>query len=425
MFRKSSKSAARILGAATTLILCLLIAPATLAQSSPQFYYGDIALDPKVYESLLREPSEQALDALPAAYDARDHGLVTPAKNQGACGSCWAFASTGALESHLLKTLGVGPEDFAEQQQVSCNTMMLGCLGGNSTSLRFWEAGGRGPIDESQMPYTANDTTACAYGGGERGYHVTNYHTVPQTTAAFKESLYNYGPSYWRYDVYSDFGTFWNGGLPGEVYVNGGGSSEGGHAVLIIGWDDAKGAFLCKNSWGGSAGPNGDGTFWIAYSGHANNLGFGMANFEVTGPPTAPYDIELGFCDQQGEPYCDGIGLNIVGEHVSVEGASIDYNCDPPGVSGTVAGPLSMSLWPFGSGISLIAAFNPDHTFADTLGSTELMLGDTALWRHLDRDGAVFRWGFLCAPPEGETLGEAARSDSGRTAPSSASDWPR
>lgn len=416
MYRKSSKPAARLLGAAATLTLCLLTAGTSLAQSSAQFYYGDIALDAQVYESLLREPSDTALEALPSAYDARDYGLVTPAKDQGACGSCWAFASTGAFESHLLKALGIGPEDFAEQQQVSCNIEMLGCSGGNSTALRFWEAGRYGPIDEAGMPYSAADSTPCDYGCSEQDYHVTNYHTVPQTTAAFKESLYTYGPSYWRFEVYSDFGSFWNSGGPGDVYVNGSGWREGGHAVLLIGWDDAKGAFLCKNSWGEYAGPNGDGTFWIAYTGHANNLGFGMANFEVTG---GGYEIELGLCDTAGNPYCDGIGLNIVGDQVSVEGASI--GC----ASGTVAGPIGLSLWPFGSGLSLIAAFNPDHEYAASMSSFELSLGDYALWRLLDRDGVVYNWGFLCAPPAGETLRDAVRSDSVRAAPPSAFGVPR
>jgi hypothetical protein len=112
---------------------------------------------------------------------------------------------------------------------------------------------------------------------------VTPFYTVDPTTADFKNSLYVYGPSYWRYDVYSDFDTYWNTGGPDDVYVSQSGASyRGGHAVLLIGWDDARGAFLCKNSWGTYAGPNGDGTFWIAYSDHYNDLRFGMSNFSLT-----------------------------------------------------------------------------------------------------------------------------------------------
>jgi hypothetical protein len=120
-------------------------------------------------------------------------------------------------------------------------------------------------------------------------YQVTGWHTVTQSEWYFKDSCYNDGPSYWRFEVYSDFADDWGNGFwydaaPGAVYVNAGGTIDrGGHAVLLIGWDDAKGAYLCKNSWGATGGPNGDGTFWIAYNGHGNDLEFGMSNFDITG----------------------------------------------------------------------------------------------------------------------------------------------
>lgn len=262
--------------------LTLLGGMQTLGQQPPDEYpLGDIPLDPATYQQYLKTPSLATADELPAAYDARDEGIVTSAKNQGGCGSCWAFASAGALESHLLKTFGAGPQDVSEQQQVSCNTAQAGCGGGSSDAPRYWQS--KGALYEACFPYSASDDTPCGEAQCEQmRFRVVNWHTVLQSTAGFKTSLKTYGPSYWRYDVYSDFGTYWNTGSPGDVYVNtAGGTYQGGHAVLLVGWDDAKGAFLCKNSWGATAGPNGDGTFWIAYSGHANNLRFGMSNFSV------------------------------------------------------------------------------------------------------------------------------------------------
>jgi len=260
-----------------------------------EYGLGDIPLPEEVYQKHLKVRADKfvLLDAAPpASYDARDYGIVTSAKDQGYCGSCWAFASVGAMESHLLKTFGFGPSDLSEQQQVSCNVVNYGCCGGYSSAARYWET--NGPIYESCFSYgdSGYGTTCppysgvdCSDAGGceELVYRVVGWHTVDATPTGFKTSLYEDGPSYWRFTVYSDFHDFWNYGNWGDVYYQTTGIYRGGHAVLLIGWDDSKGAYLCKNSWGTYGGPNGDGTFWIAYSGHNNNLGFGMSNFSVTG----------------------------------------------------------------------------------------------------------------------------------------------
>jgi hypothetical protein len=265
----------------------------------PEFALGDIPLDPQTYERYLRVLPDDMAEELPTSYDAWAEGIVTPAKNQGSCGSCWAFACVGAMESHMLKAYGVGPEDLSEQQQVSCNNAMLGCNGGNATAIRYWED--KGSLYESCFPYTASDKTPCAEDQcTQLPYRVVDYHTVSTTPTGFKTSLYNDGPSYWRFTVHQDFYDYWNYGSPDDVYVNKSYNYKGGHAVLLIGWDDSRGAYLCKNSWGETGGPNGDGTFWIAYSGHANNLGFGMSNFSLAAL-TCSSDAE---CDDG--LYCNG-----------------------------------------------------------------------------------------------------------------------
>jgi len=121
-------------------------------------------------------------------------------------------------------------------------------------------------------------------------YNTKDYFTIRDNKDEMKTSIFTDGPGVFRYDVYSDFMDTWNNYSPGKVYKNTGGQYKGGHAVLIIGWDDSKGAWLCKNSWG-NTGPNRDGTFWIAYSGHVNNLNFGMANITITSGPV-PSDVK-------------------------------------------------------------------------------------------------------------------------------------
>ena len=295
------------------ILTLLLVLGLSLPAVSSEYALGDIPLDPQTYQRFLKTFPSTLRDALPTSYDARDEGIVTPAKDQGSCGSCWAFASVGALESHLLKKWGYGPTDLSEQQQLVCNNNMYGCSGGSSTAQRFWET--RGPITEICFPYTANDNDPCNYTCDEMVTRVTGWHTVGATD--FKTSLYNEGPSYWRFTVYSDFYTYWNSGNPGAVYVSKSGATlQGGHAVLLIGWDDSKNAYLCKNSWGANGGPNGDGTFWIAYSGHYYNLGFGMSNFDIVNMPES-CDFEL--TDSNGYSWClneikrDGSGIYLQG----------------------------------------------------------------------------------------------------------------
>jgi len=328
----------------SVVILCLsLVLGAGSTAGAQEYALGDIPLDPEVYQRYLKVYPESMRESLPSAYDARDEGIVTSAKNQGGCGSCRAFASVGAMESHILAA-GGALYNLSEQQQNSCNTSMSGCCGGSSSAPRFWES--TGPITEACGPYgdsgtgcPTNSSVSCSSMSActELPYRVTGWHTV--SSADFKTSCYEEGPSYWRFTVYSDFSSYWSGGSPGEVYVNAAGSSvSGGHAVLIIGWDDAKGAYLLKNSWGSTAGPNDDGTFWVAYSGHANSLSFGMSNFNLSmlcedndsdgygypADPACPHPEED--CDDSDPDVNPGAWEGPDGDQVCFD--TVDNDCD-------------------------------------------------------------------------------------------------
>jgi len=76
------------------------------------------------------EPTVLDVAGTPTAVDWRDHGMVNPVKNQGQCGSCWAFSATSSIESQL-RIQHKGPlHDLSEQQVVSCDTTCAGCGGG-------------------------------------------------------------------------------------------------------------------------------------------------------------------------------------------------------------------------------------------------------------------------------------------------------
>jgi C1A family cysteine protease len=346
-----------LVGIVLVLCLSLLGAQSSSMQELSELYaLGDIPLDPVTYQGYLKVRQEAFAYELPESYDARAFNWVTSAKNQGSCGSCWAFASVGAMESHLMKQYDYGlTTDLSEQQQVSCNNSMSGCCGGSSSAPRFWED--TGPVEESCFPYGDGGTSCptqsnvpCSNGASceQLPYRVIDWHTVPTTQAGFKTSLQQDGPSYWRYLVYSDFYTYWNSAGQGAVYTNQGGTLQGGHAVLLIGWDDTKGAYLCKNSWGANGGPNEDGTFWIAYEGHYHSLGFGMSNFSLTAVgcnSDAECDDGL-YCNgaetcvdqvcQPGTPPCTDDGLFCNGSETCDEATDTCGHTGSPCEEGTV-----------------------------------------------------------------------------------------
>lgn len=296
-----SKSMKTHLSKTIVLSMSLLFAPPLLAQQvSKKHPLGDTGL-PSNYSQKIRDLSKlrPADSANPAAFDWRAYGKVTPAKDQQLCGNCWAFAAVGVLESKLLIT-GKPSYDLSEQFPTSCNTSMAGCYGGSMASLQFWET--EGPMMEACTGFPSadganrpcSDLSSCA----QMNAHGAGYYTVDMSNNEnIKTSTMYDGPGYFRFVVHTDFFNFWNSAASGTVYTNTANSPEGGHAVLIIGWSNAKQAWLLKNSWGQNAGPQGDGTFWMAYTGHVADLGFGMANLEtVVVPPASDCTCDAG-CD--------------------------------------------------------------------------------------------------------------------------------
>ena len=238
--------------------------------------------------------SQAPLAGMPVSFDWTTGGrfgnginYVTPVRNQGACGSCWAFATTGALESYSLININdsqcnTSSCDLSEQVLVSCGSsghLDAGSCSGGYVNRASDYIRDTGLPMESCYPYTAENgkcSNSCStwntstYRIGAWDYVAT---TAP-TAEAIKNALYNYGPLATTMDVYEDFYDSYDSGV--YSYVSG--SKVGDHAILIVGYENNSvypggGCFRVKNSWGGDWGEAG--FFRIAYSELSSVVQFG------------------------------------------------------------------------------------------------------------------------------------------------------
>jgi C1A family cysteine protease len=220
-------------------------------------------------------------------------GIFSTVKNQGQCGSCWAFSTIGSVEGAHLKSNGarngyvdangrihVSSADpaLSEQQVVSCNPFGWGCDGGNFAfdMLMPSNAGQQGyyqgAIPAEAFPYVAQ-AVACSVPSQTTYTSVTHWGYVGSSqgipsVSAIKAAIYKHGSV--SACVYADnYFQAYTGG----VFTATDNDSQCDHAIMLVGWDDTKGAWLLKNSWSPTWGV--DGFMWISY--HANSVGYAAA----------------------------------------------------------------------------------------------------------------------------------------------------
>lgn len=242
----------------------------TSVSSTPEDWKYLVGLN---FEPVDAEPIELVAAAeLPPALDWREANgnFVTGPKNQKKCGSCWAFSMTGALESYtLLKNNTPGRDlDLSEQVMLSCSG--AGSCSGGRLSAGFLQR--TGLPEESAYPYTAaNGSCSSAAPGWQAGaVKIGAWGSVSQSLNAIKTALVKYGPLPIAFMVYEDFMHYKTG-----IYSYATGKRLGGHAVLLVGYNDAEKYFSVKNSW--DTGWGEQGYFRIAYSQLDNSVNFGLS----------------------------------------------------------------------------------------------------------------------------------------------------
>ncbi|CAH2065356.1 unnamed protein product [Thlaspi arvense] len=195
---------------------------------------------------------------LPETKDWREDGIVSPVKEQGHCGSCWTFSTTGALEAAYHQAFGKGIS-LSEQQLVDCAGKFnnFGCNGG-LPSQAFEYIKYNGGIDtEDAYPYAGKDG-GCKFSAENIGVQVLD--SVNITQGAEDELKHAVGlvrPVSVAFEVVHDFRFYKKG-----VYSSntcGSTPMDVNHAVLAVGYgvEDGVPYWLIKNSWGGDWGDDG------------------------------------------------------------------------------------------------------------------------------------------------------------------------
>jgi cathepsin B len=189
-------------------------------------------------------------------------------KNQGECGSCWAFASTTVLETRFCTHSGAKNKPILSPQElVSCcdTDYAFGCDGGDPSWVFRYYMKDTGVVTEDCFPYTAGNkivekcTTKCKNGSKKIYYKGKGAHRISGVQQMMDE-IDKFGPIYASLTVYADFELY-----RGGIYQHTWGKKEGGHAIVLYGYGSENGInyWMGQNSWDTDWGE--DGLFRIKF----------------------------------------------------------------------------------------------------------------------------------------------------------------
>jgi len=181
--------------------------------------------------------------------DWRTKGAVTPIKNQGQCGSCWAFSSTGSTEgAHFLAKGAL--ISLSEQNLVDCSNAEgnQGCNGGLMTQAFDYIIKNHGIDTESSYPYTAQNGN-CHFSAANIGSTLVTYTNVQSGSEADLVAKINLGPTSVAIDASHSSFQLYKSGIYYEPACS---SSALDHGVLAVGYGStgSKDYYIVKNSWG-------------------------------------------------------------------------------------------------------------------------------------------------------------------------------
>ncbi|MCK5739525.1 hypothetical protein KAH55_10100, partial [bacterium] len=201
-----------------------------------------------------------ATTALPEKFDWRDNNgnWVTSVKDQGTCGSCWAFSALAQVEAwYRIQTNNPDTTlDLSEQMLISCSGAG-NCEDGGWTTSALDYVVESGIVNEPCLPYQGITDYPCQLecpAEDQQRLQIPGwgYVTLEEVIVNNIKHAVMSHPLSVSFLVYTDFSSYSSG-----VYEPVSKTLDGAHAVLIVGWDDSEQSWIVKNSWGPSWGENG------------------------------------------------------------------------------------------------------------------------------------------------------------------------
>jgi len=194
------------------------------------------------------------VSAAPATVDWRAKGAVTPVKDQGQCGSCWAFSATGAIEGAAAIASGK-LVSISEQQLVDCSSSYgnLGCQGGLMDSAFEYVIHNGGLTSEANYKYTAKDGKCDTKKAADKYTTITGYTDVQAMSDTALTNAVAIGPVSVAVEADQACFQFYSSGILKDRSCG----TQLDHGVLAVGYDSKQGYWIVKNSWGASWGMDG------------------------------------------------------------------------------------------------------------------------------------------------------------------------
>ncbi|EFX63862.1 hypothetical protein DAPPUDRAFT_334897 [Daphnia pulex] len=182
--------------------------------------------------------------------DYRTHACLSPVRDQGRCGSSWAFAAITPLEFNWCKKNGTLLA-LSEQQLVDCEPYHNGCGGGWVTNAwNYLKYGSGGSAKQSLYPYTAT-TTTCRFCSSMIGAQILTYGEFqPLNTTKMQLAVFVFGPFPVAITVTNSF-FYYLGGIYNDVACDNPAIGVN-HAVVVVGYGTENGIdyWIVRNSWG-------------------------------------------------------------------------------------------------------------------------------------------------------------------------------